>query len=451
MMSIPERFGKYVVSEMLGRGAMGAVYKAFDPDIRRHVAIKTLRLDVYSSPTGSLAARFRKEAQAAGRLAHPGIVTVFEFGECDECAFIAMEYVQGCNLREYFQRKTAFEEGDIVSIMVQLLEALTHAHERKVWHRDIKPSNLIVTNSGKLKITDFGIARIEAEITQTFTLMGTPGYIPPEMYRGEAIDHRVDLFAAGAVMYELLAGKAPFDGGAESVMFNVCNEDPPPLADAERCARWTHYAPLVMKALARAPDRRFQTAASFRDAILAAYAQPVSATVSEGTIIVSPGRKHAPADSYGSSPSKPGSTGERGTPWPPGWDPTTLNSVESRLASVVGPLAHELVQKAARRCGDLDALLSAIAKSLPDSGERRAFLSGASTAPSGSGTQGLACEEIERAVRVLSRHLGPLARVIVKRASEKTDDLERFHELIAEGVSTDADRQAFLRDIRVRR
>jgi len=236
-MNVPERFGKYSVLGILGRGAMGAVYKAFDPDIKRPVAIKTVRWDLLKEggPAGSVGARFRHEAQAAGRLTHPGIVAVYEYGQSDDSAFIAMEYVEGSDLREYFARRTAFEEADIVSIMVQLLDALAHAHERKVWHRDVKPSNLIIMNDGKLKIADFGVARIEAsEITQTFPLMGTPGYIAPEMYRGKAIDHRVDLFAAGAVMYQLLAGRPPFDGPAEKVMFKVCHEDPPSLATVDR-------------------------------------------------------------------------------------------------------------------------------------------------------------------------------------------------------------------------
>jgi serine/threonine protein kinase len=474
-MNIPERFGKYAVSGILGRGAMGAVYKAFDPDIKRSVAIKTIRWDLLQDggPAGSMAARFRNEAQAAGRLAHPGIVAVYEFGQSDDCAFIAMEYVEGCNLREYFARKTAFEEADIVSIMVQLLDALGHAHERKVVHRDVKPANLIIMNTGRLKIADFGVARIEAsDVTQTFPLMGTPGYIPPEMYRGETVDHRADLFAAGAVMYQLLAGRAPFDGAAETVMFKVCNEDPASLAEDERCARWAHYAPAVVKALAKAPSQRFETAASFRDAILAAYAQPVNATVSEATVIVSSGRIHSHHDAGGSAGPKSGS-GSSGTPWPPGWDPTTLGSVEHQLARVVGPMARVLVQRAAQRCGDLDTLLDTLAKGLENFDERRTFLSKVSTAPAksthsrapahsasegvfadsrlGTGQQGLASEEIERAARVLAKHVGPLARLIVKRASARTGDLEQFYLLIAEGVPSESDREAFLRDIRAKR
>jgi len=470
---IPERFGKYPVSGILGRGAMGAVYKAFDPDIKRAVAIKTIRLDLLQdgSPAGSLAARFRNEAQAAGRLAHPGIVAVYEFGQSDDCAFIAMEYVEGCNLREYFARKTAFEEADIVSIMVQLLEALGHAHERKVWHRDIKPSNLIIMSDGRLKIADFGIARIEAtEMTQVFTVMGTPGYIPPEVYRGEAVDHRADIFAAGAVMYELLTGEPPFAGAAETAKFKVCNEDPAPVPADDRACGLAHFDPAVMKALAKTPDQRFQTAASFREALLAAHARPVNATVSEATVIV-PGERRS-RDPRGPSSANAASTSGR-TPWPAGWDPATLGCVEVQLAQLVGPMARVLVQRAARRCADVDTLLNILAGGLDSVDEQRDFLSKVSVvaaktaqgrAPirlaaeaivtdsrAPTGQPGLGAEQIERATRVLAMHIGPLARVVVKRASDRARDLEQFYSLIAEGIPGELDREAFLRDVRAGR
>jgi len=469
---VPERFGKYPVTGLLGRGAMGAVYRAFDPDIRRVVAIKTIRWDLLSEggPEGPLAARFRNEARAAGRLSHPGIVAVYEFGQADDCAFIAMEYVQGCTLREYFSRKTAFEEADVVSIMVQLLDALEHAHERKVWHRDIKPANLIIMNDGRLKIADFGIARIEAsDITQTFPLMGTPGYIPPEMYRGDPIDHRVDVFAAGAVMYQLLCGKAPFEGAAEAVMFSVCNQDPAPLTADGQGARWAHYEPVVLKALAKAPGERFDTAAYFREAILTAYSGPVNAAVSQATVLVAHGRPQGHADAHGSAPRKHGSTSGRSS-WPAGWDPATLGSVQTQLANVVGPMARVLVQRAAQRCGDLDTLVNLLAGELDTESERQAFLSGVSTSsftpvpghgparPSrhpgfvnsriGDGRTRLGPDEMARTTAALARQIGPLARVIVKRASDQTDDPEQFFLLILEGIESESDREAFLRDVR---
>ena len=181
-----QRLGKYEITEVLGTGAMGVVYKGFDPGIRRTVAIKTIRRELIESdgPAGRMLARFRNEAQAAGRLAHPGIVAVYDYGEDAEVAYIAMEYVEGNSLREYFSRGTRFTERDAISIMSQLLEALAHAHERRVWHRDIKPANLIVMRSGRVKVADFGIARIEAsELTQTGAVMGSQGTWLPSSTR----------------------------------------------------------------------------------------------------------------------------------------------------------------------------------------------------------------------------------------------------------------------------
>src|SRR6266545_1800360 len=188
-MTAPDRLGKYEITEVLGRGAMGVVYKGFDPGIRRIVAIKTIRRELIEGerPAAAMLARFRNEAQAAGKLAHPGIVAVYDYGEDASVAYIAMEYVEGNSLREYLGRGTRFAERDAVSVMSQLLEALEHAHERRVWHRDIKPANIIVMMNGRVKVADFGIARIEAsDLTQTSAMLGSPGYMAPEQYAAAA-------------------------------------------------------------------------------------------------------------------------------------------------------------------------------------------------------------------------------------------------------------------------
>ena len=176
-MSHPERIGKYPIVRTLGEGAMGVVYEAFDPIIRRPLAIKTIRRALIEShETGAAAvARFKTEAQAAGGLAHPGIASVYEYGEDDQCAYIAMEFVTGNTLREYISRKTVFAEEDVLSMMLQLLDALGYAHSRKVLHRDIKPANLMITRDGRLKVTDFGIARVEAN--------GVTPYLPLQELR----------------------------------------------------------------------------------------------------------------------------------------------------------------------------------------------------------------------------------------------------------------------------
>src|SRR6185295_18355102 len=201
-MGIPERLGKYPITGVLGKGAMGVVYRGYDPVIKRPVAIKTIRKELIEEDdkNENLSGRFRREAQAAGALSHPGIVSVYEFGEDQQHAYIAMEYVEGNSLREYMVNGAKFDEHDSVSIMAQLLDALQFAHDHAVWHRDIKPANILVMSNGRIKLTDFGIARIEnADRTTTNVIMGTPGYIAPEVYLGGQIDHRVDIFAAGVL------------------------------------------------------------------------------------------------------------------------------------------------------------------------------------------------------------------------------------------------------------
>lgn len=287
-MTTPERLGKYEIVEVLGKGAMGVVYRAFDPDIHRTVAIKTIRKELVDDQerAAMMFARFKNEARAAGRLSHPGIVAVHDYGDTGAVTYIAMEFVQGMSLRDYFNRGTRFQERDIVSIMAQLLEALQHAHEQGVWHRDIKPANLIVMNNGRVKIADFGIAKVEtSQLTQTGLVMGSPGYMAPEQYTGGGVDWRADLFAAGVVMYQLLTGVRAFAGTTEQMAYKICHTNPPPVSESDPGQGWERYDAVMTRALAKEPDARFQTAESFRAAILEAYAAPVSPTVSEATII----------------------------------------------------------------------------------------------------------------------------------------------------------------------
>ena len=301
-----QRLGKYEITEVLGKGAMGVVYRGFDPGIRRTVAIKTIRRELIDGdgPAGRMIARFRNEAQAAGRLAHPGIVAVFDYGEDAEVAYIAMEYVEGNSLREYFSRGTRFTERDAISIMSQLLEALAHAHERRVWHRDIKPANLIVMRNGRVKVADFGIARIEAsELTQTGAVMGSPGYMAPEQYAAAGIDQRADIFAAGVVCYQLLTNVKPFAGTPEQIAYAVCHTDVPKLSTVNPGQRWERYDAIVARALAKRPEDRYQTAGAFLAALLEAHAAPASPAVSEETVIAEILKPAAAVDP--SSPPRP--------------------------------------------------------------------------------------------------------------------------------------------------
>jgi eukaryotic-like serine/threonine-protein kinase len=248
-MTMPARLGKYPIASVIGKGSMGVVYRGIDPDIKRPVAIKTIRKDLLDDDKGeNMSERFRREAQAAGALNHPGIVAVYEYGEDAGLAYIAMEFVEGDSLREYMARGASFDEHDSVSIMAQLLDALQFAHEHAVWHRDIKPANIMVMRNGRIKLTDFGIARIEStDFTKTNVVMGTPGFIAPELYLGRDIDQRVDIFSAGVLFYHLLAGKPPFYGRPEAVMHDVCYHDPAPPSTIDAHRRWPQYDAVVAR------------------------------------------------------------------------------------------------------------------------------------------------------------------------------------------------------------
>jgi len=475
-MAAPAQLGKYAISEVLGKGAMGVVYKGFDPHIRRVVALKTIRKDlVDEEQAATLLARFRNEAQAAGRLSHPGIVGVYEWGEADDVVFLAMEYVEGHSLREYFVRGTRFDDRDAVSVMVQLLDALQYAHEQGVWHRDIKPANLIVMRNGKLKIADFGIARIESStLTQVGAIMGTPGYMAPEQYAGSAVDRRSDIFSAGVVMYQLVSGVRPFTGPAESIAYKVCHEEaaPPSAADSGRGA--AHFDAVVMTAIAKDPQQRFPDARAFRDAVLAAYSEPASPALSEETILNEPRRAVAQSDpSHPSQPSRPprpsqppasnpGQPATQTAP-PPGWDAATLRQIEQQLMRLLGPVGKVLVRRGATQTTDIDELYRILAESLPSPDDRSSFLaarprsamteaarnSGAGTAvgaAAGAGAQ-LTPEAIEQATRRLAADLGPIAKLAAKKAAAQAGSLRHFHHLLAENLADAGERNRFLRDV----
>lgn len=262
------KLGKYDVVRILGRGAMGTVYEGFDPIIDRRVAIKTVSLDGADEPEAAEdLLRFKREAQAAGRLTHPNIVGVYDYGETDEIAYIVMEYVEGHSLKSLLDKGERFAAADAVRMMEALLSGLAYSHEHGVIHRDIKPANVMITGEGRVKLADFGVARIESSsLTQAGTMIGTPSYMSPEQFMGQTIDSRTDIYSAGVMFYQLLTGEKPFEGSITAIMHKVLNVDPPapsllsisvtPKLDA-----------IVRKAMSKRPDDRFATASEFAEAL----------------------------------------------------------------------------------------------------------------------------------------------------------------------------------------
>ena len=265
-----KKIGKYAIESEIGRGAMGEVYKGLDEVINRHVAIKAFYRRGDDSVGNELAARFRQEAQAAGRLNHPGIVSVYEYGEDGDLAFIAMELVEGHTLAELIKQQIHLSFEEVSNLAIKMLEALQYAHSKGVVHRDIKPSNIMRTDSGDVKITDFGIARIESsELTQTGTVIGTPGYMSPEQLMGRRVDHRSDIFSCGVLLYELLTGESAFSAtNPTTTMYKVVHTELPPASKICPTVP-ASFDPVLAKALTKNPEDRFASAQEFAQAIKA--------------------------------------------------------------------------------------------------------------------------------------------------------------------------------------
>ncbi len=295
------KLGRYQIRRTLGKGAMGIVYEGFDPVIERRVAIKTiLPSQLGGDQSGNLLARFKREAQAAGRLNHPGIVAIYEYGEdiaqdvgddeatrlapaspapaAQRVAYIAMEFVDGRELRGCFERGERFSLPQIGRMMGEILDALDHAHAQGVVHRDIKPANLILLPDGRVKIADFGIARIGAsELTQTGAVLGTPSYMSPEQFTSQPVDGRSDLFSCGVILYQLLTGEKPFTGeSTTTIMYKVLREEPVPPSELNLSLA-PELDAVLKKALAKAPAQRFQSGREFSNALqVAIAAEPVA-------------------------------------------------------------------------------------------------------------------------------------------------------------------------------
>jgi class 3 adenylate cyclase/tRNA A-37 threonylcarbamoyl transferase component Bud32 len=263
------KLGKYEIRRVLGKGAMGVVYEGWDPTIERRVAIKTIRPDqLESTEAEEILTRFKREAKAAGRLSHPNIVAVFEFGQDGPVNFIAMEFIEGRELKEYFDKGERFSLADTVRLMTQLLDALDLAGRNGVVHRDIKPSNIIILPDGRVKVADFGIARVESSaLTQTGAALGTPSYMSPEQLMGQPVDGRSDLFSAGVVLYQFLTGEKPFTGERTTTIITKILSEQPSDPSSLNVTVPKAFDAAVRKALAKRPDDRFQTGREFAEAL----------------------------------------------------------------------------------------------------------------------------------------------------------------------------------------
>ena len=428
-MPIPRSVGKYEVVDAIGAGGMGTVYRAFDPTLERMVALKIVHLDrLHDVAPEQLRERFRNEARAVARLNHPAIVTIFDYDDQDPVgAYIAMEYVQGCALDEYVRQRPELHLEDAVSAMQQVLAGLAYAHGKDVVHRDIKPSNLLVTRDGLVKITDFGIARIgPRNTTQTGMLVGTPQYMAPEQYMGGLVDHRCDIHAAGAVLYELLSGAPPFTGTSAEVMYKVCHEVPKPLSSVNPTIPVAFDA-IVAKALEKQAVNRYASALDFQHALRTTWTEiserPPSATLSMSARTIATAIHRQPASQV--------------RPAPPGGIPRAAPPLQSVPGP--GPLASSQPAPPPAPSVPASAAAREAAKPAPSRSQPRP----ATPATPGS-LVAWSREQLAEIERQLLPLVGPMARILVRDAAATTASRQELYQLLASHLESDDERRRFL-------
>lgn len=270
-----KNLGKYEIVSILGKGAMGIVYKAFDPVISRQVAIKTIRFDLATDPSGTtnheeVMQRFMREAQAAGKLSHANIITIYDVGREKDLTYIVMQLIEGPSLQRMIASGEKFSTPEIISIMTQICIALDYAHQHGIVHRDMKPGNILLDKDKKPYICDFGVARVDTStLTQSGTAVGTPSYMSPEQVMGKKIDKRSDIFSLGCILYEILTGRRPFEAESiTTVIYKIINEEPPSLTEVKKGLPMG-FERIICKALAKDVNERYpncvQLAADLRN------------------------------------------------------------------------------------------------------------------------------------------------------------------------------------------
>jgi predicted Ser/Thr protein kinase len=472
--SIPPgtRFGDYEILEELGVGGMGKVYRARDLTLERLVALKTLAHQFSSD--ASFVQRFLKEARAAARLNHPNIVQIYDFGCVDSVYYLAMEFVDGHSLGTYLKRGH-FSETEAIQIIRHACRALSVAHADGIVHRDIKPDNMMLTSRGDVKLVDLGIAkRVDEDVsmTQTGQAIGTPHYISPEQVRGQKdVDGRADIYSLGATLYHLVTGHTPYSGASGPIVMSMHLVEPLPDPRKFEPGLSENICLVLRRMMAKDRNERYSDVYALD---LDLYRlQCGEDPDSDETVGTAGGRPRATTPAPGYVPAAAGA-----------FDSGVLSRIEENLASAVGPMAKILVRRAARTAQSLESLCGTLAEQIVETGARDKFLSKcllATRTPTGEGRTGRATpapgseaptelrgvsvslggstpsmtpgsagrtlvitEEDLRAVEAeLARQIGPLARVVVKRAAKGVATLADLVAKLELDIPADEGRRAF--------
>jgi serine/threonine-protein kinase len=453
----PSYVGKYRVNGVIGRGAVGVVYRGHDEQIDRPLAIKTLRGDVIStvSDRDNLLKRFAAEARSAGRCLHPNIVTVFDYVEHDGSPYIIMEYVDAGTLENVINSGAMLPISQVGEIMVQLLNALDHAHGKGLVHRDVKPANILCPTATTIKVTDFGVARIDAlGLTNPdgIAAIGTPNYMSPEQFLGRPVDGRADLFSAGVILFQLLAGAKPFVANDIAELMRKLLTDTAPNIATLRPGQWQPLDKVVQRALARNPEDRFQTAGEFADALNTA----IAATGTDNTppLDLTKMSTAAPGSESGTGAGNSASNtthGDLSQTMSAKLAPATLGAVEAALARSIGPIAKVVVKKASLQATDPDVLLRSLADQIPVEAEAARFRKEAETTIRAD--QGVAAvrldalisaADVQLATDELVPFVGPVAGILAKRLAKTSIGHDDYHRRLSESIPDEAQRGKFL-------
>ena len=423
MAGSPDHIGKFRVEGLLGRGAMGVVFKAHDPDIDRTVAIKLVRTDLLDGDDRAhYIARFRNEAKMVGRCIHPNIVGIYDFSVHDGSPFLVLEYVDGVHLGRHISRGTSLDLPTVERTMLQVLGALAYAHDFGIVHRDIKPANILLSAESETKVTDFGISRaLASDATMSSVLVGTPCYMSPEQCLGGAIDARSDLFSLGCVLYEALSGQRAF--AAENYVattHRVLHDTPTKLREL-RPDLPAALVGVVEMALAKRADDRFGNARAMADALrLACSGAEVDATI----VMPSARRMTEGASELGAL------------------EPKSIATIERRLAFYVGPVARHHLRRTMGKASSPEELCQLIAEFVPAGDERedlrkgllgivaadgalRALRSKGSPS-SASLPRSITADDEIAYTRALAQILGPIAPLLIRRAMVKAKTLDEL-------------------------
>lgn len=443
---------------------MGVVYEAHDHVIDRRVAIKLVRSELLAGQErDDYMERFRREAQAAARCSHPGVVVVFDYATHEGNPYLVMEYVDGVGLDKVLAQGERFAPPAAVHVMNQVLDALGAAHAAGIVHRDIKPANILLLAGARVKVTDFGVARmVSSNLTHDGIAIGTPSYMSPEQWRGEPTDARSDLFSTATVLQEMLIGRLPFRGRALTEMAVRLLHEPPEGGPEVEALSGPALRAVFTRALSKRPEDRFASAAEMAEALR----QAIGDTGPEASLAETVDRTVVAVRAR--APSRQSVTAATNI------DPNLISTIERRLAERLGPIARYLVQTTLRTSASAEELCDTLAQHIDRSDERRLFLtetmeavrirsgpnvggrsarpgsashnmSPPSQLPSGRTPPSIQPEEVERARHALAESQGPIARILVQRALAKASSSGELWDMLAEEIRPLADRIAFLR------